>query len=1738
MLRAEWLSPPVTVYQAISAPPRAPADVGLGWGTSKRELAPNDRFTLTADVYQRSSYGLKNLRVQFDVPEGLCISTYAGCSRTDRRIECPVNGAPGTYHVSVELSVPPLPSPGEQTVSIRVLADELDSPVTEVATITIVPDLILDVPEVTQSIQTYWYHEVPLLAGRKTWIRVYARSNVEVVNSVRCRLHVYRHSGSSCGAEIMTLEPLTDYQTVYWTYNRADGSQSFIFGLPVEEAHGTLCFKAEINPLIGGSRNVAESNYDNNISPTLVLDFQPSTSTGFAWLQGQYTSGGITYVARASDLDDDLRFMRGVLPFPQVVNLGLAPPQAINLNKYDLTTLTGWESLVNHVAALHDDCEGDPQLCGAAWIVVVPSNIMPAGTCCGGINGMARCPGRDIAVQADVRAGDNASTTAHEFGHNFGLLHADDCNTTDVDPTIPIAIEDYGFNAETLQIYPPGTSELMTYCGLRWLSIESYNRIYDAANAGGATAAAATAVAPGLLVRGSLGLEGTSGAITDAELRERPGGPFTGTGSGAYRLELQDSAGTPLFTRYFTPTLVLGDDKAFSARSFREILPPQPGMAGIVLKHGAQTLDTLAISASAPLVALLAPNGGEIISGTFTARWQATDADGDDLTYSLQLSRDGGQSWQPVTRGLTETTFVLDAAHLPGTSQARLRVVANDGVRAGADVSDANWTVPNHAPEVRIVRPEDGGHARAGSILFLVAEATDSEDLNVGEQVQWSSDRDGSVGNGRELARRNLSVGKHVLTATVADSAGLTATASIQFTITPPIPSPDQCQDRLRNGGFEASGWGAWTQGGNPDPAIVPSPVTTGTHALLLANPSGPDQPGLSWVQQTITLPRDTVHARLSFRYQVQSHDQRDDTDWFLAAITGTEGESVRVLRKHTGNTRWLTATADVSTYAGQTIGLLFAVRNDGQAGATWAYVDDVTLCVSAAPDSALELEGHWLPPAEDYAPAGLPDFDQRQERWQASGSQQCTHDGPVALADLLWWLDSSAESGSSGPPTVSDSHRLVQALGTWDDHDPRNVPPLVNVLASQLNTNGQRPGTDIGDLASGLETYLADRDLADDYALALRRSPSFDWVREEVRQQHPLLLLLGFWELQPGGWKRLGGHSVAVAGASSGDEEWIALSDPFRDAAELGWPGLVKPGQDHGHLPDGGQTVHNDAAFVSHDVYGLTRTTNGWGPQGYARASAQIANFAGLNSAPGFQDVQATASLHGEIVTLVDYALAISPQPASVALRLSPAISHVHAGETFLAEIEVQAGNQPVDRVRAHLDFDPSVLRVVDDEGNPATKVISGRTLTEVRANSVDNAIGRIDYVAEGGAAHGRFAAAVVRFQAITATLASRLTFGVEAPRASDLSLAGRSVLDHLRGGLVMAGPGAWAVGQAQMQRQATPPSPTWQVPLLLTLSRPGERGPAYVYSSMSSQTGSFPMPGAADPGTYRTRLKGLHTLRNLNLSTLLHAGANTLNMGTLLEGDVLGDNRVDGRDVSRLAASFGKSRGEAGFDPRADLNQDGQVNAQDLELLRPNLGRRGDVLVGVGAQASSLQQDVGEALDLVRLSTVTTGTVSLRLVPASASAPIDGQVVLEVRAGAGSQPFDTAELHLDYDPAALLLVDGSGQPATAIEPGSALSGVLLNTVDPARGWIDYLATSLGSTPPTGDIVIARLRFQVLKAAIGTVRFSLSDWRCSDLTYQGQSVLGSLAAAEIEGGRAAPGYGIHLPVVLKQYRQ
>jgi len=54
---------------------------------------------------------------------------------------------------------------------------------------------------------------------------------------------------------------------------------------------------------------------------------------------------------------------------------------------------------------------------------------------------------------------------------------------------------------------------------------------------------------------------------------------------------------------------------------------------------------------------------------------------------------------------------------------------------------------------------------------------------------------------------------------------------------------------------------------------------------------------------------------------------------------------------------------------------------------------------------------------------------------------------------------------------------------------------------------------------------------------------------------------------------------------------------------------------------------------------------------------------------------------------------------------------------------------------------------------------------------------------------------------------------------------------------------------------------------------------------------------------------------------------------------GDVNGDGKVDCADIAIVKVSFGKRRGDEGFDSRADVNLDGIVDIRDLAFVSRQL-------------------------------------------------------------------------------------------------------------------------------------------------------------------------------------------------------
>ena len=227
------------------------------------------------------------------------------------------------------------------------------------------------------------------------------------------------------------------------------------------------------------------------------------------------------------------------------------------------------------------------------------------------------------------------------------------------------------------------------------------------------------------------------------------------------------------------------------------------------------------------------------------------------------------------------------------------------------------------------------------------------------------------------------------------------------------------------------------------------------------------------------------------------------------------------------------------------------------------SFTVDVTFTAQTTTEMAWK-EGGW----QDYAPKGIPDFDEKQAGWDnpLNSGSGWYRAGPVAMANSLWWFDSKFEPGNTPPPTISDGYGLIKTYSTaippeWDDHDPRNVPPLVDDLAARMSATAGA-GTTPGNLAAGVTSFISDAGLAAQYTVTTQKAPTFAWVNDEVRRSEDVILLVGFWQVPATGGpaKRLGGTYVTSSGVDFLNSK-IAFSDPYRDNAEAGGAGRVLPG-------------------------------------------------------------------------------------------------------------------------------------------------------------------------------------------------------------------------------------------------------------------------------------------------------------------------------------------------------------------------------------------------------------------------------------------------------------------------------------------------------------------------------------------------------------------------------------------------
>jgi hypothetical protein len=194
----------------------------------------------------------------------------------------------------------------------------------------------------------------------------------------------------------------------------------------------------------------------------------------------------------------------------------------------------------------------------------------------------------------------------------------------------------------------------------------------------------------------------------------------------------------------------------------------------------------------------------------------------------------------------------------------------------------------------------------------------------------------------------------------------------------------------------------------------------------------------------------------------------------------------------------------------------------------------------------------YWKQSYPNYAPQGLPDFDQKQDRWKkispgpdgvinstvvgddilntdenciAPGPdcylnstpagddvEEWVFCGPVAVANCLWWFDSKYSDPTGTPGDGEDQFSLVQDYGAGDDHSANNTPLLIENLAREMKTT-EKGTTYINDMESAVVNWLNTTGLSDRFLVNTFDRPTFDYIESQVKQSQDVILLLGSYD-------------------------------------------------------------------------------------------------------------------------------------------------------------------------------------------------------------------------------------------------------------------------------------------------------------------------------------------------------------------------------------------------------------------------------------------------------------------------------------------------------------------------------------------------------------------------------------------------------------------------------------------------
>ncbi|HET7010733.1 MAG TPA: hypothetical protein VFI11_08165 [Anaerolineales bacterium] len=642
--------------------------------------------------------------------------------------------------------------------------------------------------EITQAIQCLDNprcadNAVSLYEGKPTLVRAYLRTlNGAAVPAVSGEL-CYTPAGAGGGCtRILSLGPApsgTDENPVPSSRPTLASTLNFLLPPDAVANEGSLRFSIDVNP----EQEPAECCYLNNHGDyTFSIRRSKRLDVVFVPIQVRGTRGAL------GEMWPVLDWLLRVYPTSDIRPWTIGEGRGLNPEADD-TLFTGfgcgsfWNDILDEMW-WYGFWTDDP----VDWMRYYGLVDLGAART-GDPGGCGKTPGYESAGFVETGDRRGPEIAAQEIGHNHDRTHAPGCGAGDPDGGYPMPsgfIDEWGLDIGRMQPYDPAlTYDFMGYCGGEsntWVSIYTYTAL-----ARGLRRIAAAPGAPGLLASPRQPQAEADHLVASGEVLPDsvhltrgfyrvplPAGTVDDLPEGPYAVELVDAAGAVLSQRSFGPA-PMSNAPPGDGGPIQLILPWIEGTSRVVFRYQGAEIADYPASAQPPAVRLLAPNGGETwpAEGSQTIRWEASDPDSPALTYSLQVSPDNGQTWRALVNFTPENQATIDTAMIPGSENARVRVVASDGFHTAVDTSDASFIVEGKGPFLSILSPEDGANFADGRSAVLRGAATDLEDGPIDpSSLLWSSSLDGDLGTGSSLWALELSTGRHEITLTATDVDG------------------------------------------------------------------------------------------------------------------------------------------------------------------------------------------------------------------------------------------------------------------------------------------------------------------------------------------------------------------------------------------------------------------------------------------------------------------------------------------------------------------------------------------------------------------------------------------------------------------------------------------------------------------------------------------------------------------------------------------------------------------------------------------------------------------------------------------------------------------------------------------------------------------------------------------------------------------------------------------------------